>query len=53
MATIGVTVQLDGAASYKKQMSDITNQTKMYQAEVKKLTTEINNGNLPESNRAR
>lgn len=51
MATIGVTVQLDGAASYKKQMSDITNQTKMYQAEVKKLTTEINNGNNVYQNR--
>lgn len=51
MTTIGVTVQLDGAASYKKQMSDITNQTKMYQAEVKKLTTEINNGNNVYQNR--
>lgn len=45
MATIGVKIELEGAQAYKKGMSDATNQTKLYQAEAKKLQTEIKNGN--------
>ena len=45
MATIGVKIELEGAQAYKKGMSDATNQTKLYQAEAKKLQTQIKNGN--------
>lgn len=45
MATIGVKIELEGAQAYKKGMSEATNQTKLYQAEVKKLENDLKNGN--------
>ena len=51
MATIGVKVELEGAQSYKQSMSQMTSQTKLYQAEVKKLSENIKNGNNTFQNR--
>lgn len=45
MATIGVKVELEGAQAYKQGMSQCTNETKLYQAEAKKLQNELKNGN--------
>ena len=44
MATIGVKVELEGAQAYKQSMSQVTNQTKLYQAQVKNLGEQIKNG---------
>ena len=44
MATIGVKVELEGSQTYKQQMSAITQQTKMYQAEVKNLSNQVSKG---------
>jgi len=44
MATIGVKVQLDGSQTYKQQMSAITQQTKLFQAQVKETTNNISKG---------
>lgn len=51
MATIGVKVELEGAQTYKQNMSQLTSETKLYQAEVKKLETEMKNGNTSFSKR--
>jgi len=45
MATIGVKVELEGAQAYKQGMAQCTNETKLYQAEAKKLQNELKNGN--------
>ncbi len=37
MATIGVKIELEGAQEYKQNMSSITAQTKLYQAQMKSL----------------
>ena len=44
MATIGVRIELEGAPKYTEDMKNLTAQTKLYQAQVKKLTTEMNTG---------
>jgi hypothetical protein len=51
MATIGVKVNLEGAQAYKKGMAECTQETKLYQAETKKLQNEIKNGNTSYSKR--
>jgi TP901 family phage tail tape measure protein len=42
MATIGVKVKLEGAAEYRQQMSQMTSQTKLYQAQMKNLQSQLN-----------
>ena len=42
MATIGVKVKLEGAAEYKQQMSQMTSQTKLYEAQMKNLQSQLN-----------
>ena len=37
MATIGVKIELEGAQEYKQNMSNLTAQTKLYQAQIKSL----------------
>ena len=44
MATIGVRIELEGAPKFSENMKNLTAQTKLYQAQVKKLTTEMNTG---------
>ena len=44
MSTIGVRIELEGAPKYTEDMKNLTAQTKLYQAQVKKLTTEMNTG---------
>lgn len=51
MATIGVKVELEGAQAYKKNMSQVTSETKLYQAEVKKVSEQIKQGNNVFQNR--
>ena len=41
MATIGVKVKLEGAAEYRQQMSQMTSQTKLYQAQMKNLQSQL------------
>ena len=41
MATIGVKLELEGAPQYKENMAAATNQTKLYQAQLKRLTAEM------------
>lgn len=43
MATIGVKLELEGAPQYKENMAAATNQTKLYQAQLKRLTAEMGN----------
>lgn len=50
MPTIGVKVELDGAQAYKQNMSQVVSETKLYQAEVKNLATQIKNGSNAFSN---
>ena len=44
MATIGVKIELEGAPKYTKNMKQLTAQTKLYQAQVKRLTAEMSTG---------
>lgn len=44
MATIGVKIELEGAPQYTENMSKATAQTKLYQAQVKRLTAEMGSG---------
>lgn len=44
MATIGVKIELEGAPKYSENMKQLTAQTKLYQAQVKRLTTEMSSG---------
>lgn len=44
MATIGVKIELEGAPKYTENMKQLTAQTKLYQAQVKRLTAEMSNG---------
>lgn len=44
MATIGVRIELEGAPKYTENMKNLTAQTKLYQAQVKKLTEEMDSG---------
>lgn len=44
MATIGVKIELEGAPQYKKNMSNLTAQTKLYQAQLKRLEQEMGSG---------
>lgn len=44
MATIGVKIELEGAPKYTENMKQLTAQTKLYQAQVKRLTTEMSTG---------
>ena len=41
MANIGVKVQLEGAAEYRQKMSEMTQQTKLYQAQMKNLQSQL------------
>lgn len=41
MATIGVKIELEGAPQYKENMSNLTAQTKLYQAQLKSLTAQM------------
>lgn len=41
MATIGVKIELEGAPQYKENMSNLTAQTKLYEAQVKRLSAEM------------
>lgn len=41
MATIGVKLELEGAPQYKENMAAATNQTKLYEAQLKRLTAEM------------
>ena len=44
MATIGVKIELEGAPQYKENMSNLTAQTKLYQAQLKRLEQEMSSG---------
>ena len=44
MATIGVKLELEGAPQYTENMSKATAQTKLYQAQVKRLAAEMGSG---------
>lgn len=44
MATIGVKIELEGAPKYSENMKQLTAQTKLYQAQVKRLTAEMTTG---------
>ena len=44
MATIGVKIELEGAPRYKENMSNLTAQTKLYQAQLKRLEQEMGSG---------
>ena len=44
MATIGVKIELEGAPKYTENMKQLTAQTKLYQAQVKRLTAEMSTG---------
>ena len=44
MATIGVKIELEGAPQYKENMSNLTAQTKLYQAQLKRLEQEMGSG---------
>lgn len=44
MATIGVKIELEGAPQYKENMSNLTVQTKLYQAQLKRLEQEMGSG---------
>ena len=44
MATIGVKIELEGAPQYKENMSNLTAQTKLYQAQLKRLEQEMQSG---------
>lgn len=44
MATIGVKIELEGAPKYSENMKQLTAQTKLYQAQVKRLTAEMGAG---------
>ena len=44
MATIGVKIELEGAPKYSENMKQLTAQTKLYQAQVKRLTAEMSTG---------
>ena len=41
MAKIGVQIELEGAPQYVENMKNLTAQTKLYQAQMKRLTTEL------------
>lgn len=41
MATIGVKIELEGAPQYVENMRNLTAQTKLYQAQMKRLTQEL------------
>ena len=44
MATIGVKIELEGAPQYIENMSNLTAQTKLYQAQLKRLEQEMSSG---------
>ena len=44
MATIGVRIELEGAPKYTENMKNLTAQTKLYQAQVKNLTAQMDSG---------
>lgn len=44
MATIGVKIELEGAPQYKENMSNLTAQTRLYQAQLKRLDAEMSSG---------
>ena len=44
MATIGVKIELEGVPQYKENMSNLTAQTKLYQAQLKRLEQEMQSG---------
>lgn len=44
MATIGVKIELEGAPKYTADMKNLTAQTKLYQAQVKRLSAEMSTG---------
>lgn len=44
MANIGVKIELEGAPQYKENMANLTAQTKLYQAQVKSLQSQMNSG---------
>ena len=44
MATIGVKIELEGAPQYKENMQNLTAQTKLYQAQMKRLQSEMKEG---------
>lgn len=44
MATIGVKIELEGAPQYKENISNLTAQTKLYQAQLKRLEQEMQSG---------
>ena len=44
MATIGVKIELEGAPQYKENMQNLTAQTKLYSAQMKRLQQEMSSG---------
>ena len=44
MANIGVKIELEGAPQYKENMANLTAQTKLYQAQVKSLASQMGSG---------
>lgn len=49
MASIGVKVYLEGAAEYRKQMSEMTSVTKLYQAQMKNLQSQLGKSTFSKS----
>ena len=49
MASIGVKVYLEGAAEYRQKMSEMTSQTKLYQAQMKNLQSQLGKSTFSKS----
>ena len=49
MASVGVKVYLEGAAEYRQKMSEMTSQTKLYQAQMKNLQSQLGKSTFSKS----
>ena len=49
MASVGVKVQLEGAAEYRQKMSEMTSQTKLFEAQMKNLQSQVGKSTFAKS----
>jgi len=49
MASVGVKVQLEGAAEYRQRMSEMTSQTKLFEAQMKNLQSQVGKSTFAKS----
>ena len=49
MASVGVKVYLEGAAEYRKNMSEMSSQTKLFQAQLKNLQSQVGKSTFAKS----